>query len=121
MIFVGFAFLMTFLKKYGYSATGFNLLLGALLVQWAFITRGIFELEEGKIRLSLDSMIGADIAVAAVLISMGALLGRTTPLQLLIMGIVEIAVFSANEYFQLECLKVSDKIFVIFTLMLFYI
>lgn len=50
MIFVGFGFLMTFLKKYAYSATGFNLLLGALFVQWALIARGLFELEEGKIK-----------------------------------------------------------------------
>lgn len=50
MIFVGFAFLMTFLKKYGYSATGFNLFLGALVIQWAIITRGLFELEDGYIK-----------------------------------------------------------------------
>lgn len=50
MIFVGFAFLMTFLKRYGYSATGFNLFLGALVIQWAIIARGIFELEDGKIK-----------------------------------------------------------------------
>lgn len=108
MIFIGFAFLMTFLKKYGYSATGFNYLLGALLIQWAIIMRGVYELEDGKINISLSSMIGADIAVASVLISMGALLGRTSPIQLLSMGIIEIAVFAANEYFQLQFLRVAD-------------
>lgn len=50
MIFVGFAFLMTFLKKYGYSASGFNLFLGALVIQWAFLARGCFNLQEGSIR-----------------------------------------------------------------------
>lgn len=50
MIFVGFAFLMTFLKKYGYSASGFNLFVGALLIQWAIIARGCFELEDGFIK-----------------------------------------------------------------------
>lgn len=50
MIFVGFAFLMTFLKKYGYSATGFNLFLGALVIQWAFLARGCFHLKEGSIQ-----------------------------------------------------------------------
>lgn len=49
MIFVGFAFLMTFLKKYGYSATGFNLLLGAFVIQWAIISRGLYEMENGVI------------------------------------------------------------------------
>lgn len=50
MIFVGFAFLMTFLKKYGFSATGFNLFLAALVVQWAIIARGIFDIEDGYIK-----------------------------------------------------------------------
>uniref|UniRef100_A0A1L8DUL9 Putative ammonium transporter rhbg n=1 Tax=Nyssomyia neivai TaxID=330878 RepID=A0A1L8DUL9_9DIPT len=108
MIFIGFGFLMTFLKKYGYSATGFNLLVASLMIQWALIARGCFEMEDGKIRLTLSSMVGADIAAASVLISMGALLGRTTPIQLLLMGLFEIAIFSANEYFQLEYMKITD-------------
>lgn len=49
MIFVGFAFLMTFLKKYGYSASGFNLLLGAFVVQWALISRGLYAMQNGFI------------------------------------------------------------------------
>jgi len=108
MIFVGFAFLMTFLKKYGFSATGFNLFLAALVVQWAIIARGIFDIEDGYIKMSLDDIIGADIAAAAVLISMGALLGRTTPIQLLFMGLIEIIVFAANEHLQVEMMSVTD-------------
>lgn len=108
MIFVGFGFLMTFLKKYAYSATGFNLLLGALFVQFAMLMRGVWEMEDGRIDLSLGSMIGADIAVATVLISMGALLGRTTAVQLMVMGLFEIALFAANEYFQLEYMRITD-------------
>lgn len=52
-------------------------------------------------------MIEADVAAATVLISMGALLGRTTPIQLMLMGIIEIIVYAANEYFQLEYVKVK--------------
>ncbi|XP_055635071.1 ammonium transporter Rh type A isoform X1 [Toxorhynchites rutilus septentrionalis] len=108
MIFIGFAFLMTFLKRYGFSATGLNLLVGALVIQWAIIMRGCYEMEDSKIPLSLENLIGADIAAAAVLISMGALLGRTTPMQLLVMGIIEIAIFAANEFLQLEVMKIAD-------------
>lgn len=53
MIFVGFAFLMTFLKKYGFSATGFNLFLAALVIQWAMICRGIFDIEDGYIKYDI--------------------------------------------------------------------
>ncbi|XP_053661343.1 ammonium transporter Rh type A [Anopheles marshallii] len=108
MIFAGFAFLMTFLKRYGFSASGLNLLVASLVVQWAIIMRGCYEMEDGIIPISLQNLIGADIAAAAVLISMGALLGRTTPIQLLVMGILEIAIFAGNEYLQLELVKATD-------------
>ncbi|XP_021705382.1 ammonium transporter Rh type A isoform X2 [Aedes aegypti] len=108
MIFIGFGFLMTFLKRYGFSASGLNLLVAALAIQWAIIMRGCYEMEDGKIPLSLDNLIGADIAAAAVLISMGALLGRTTPMQLLVMAIIEIAIFAANEFLQIELMRIAD-------------
>lgn len=57
--------------------------------------------------LSLENIIDADIAAAVPLISMGALLGRTTPIQLLFMSIFEIALFAANEYLALNVLSVS--------------
>lgn len=59
--------------------------------------------------MSLDDIIGADIAAAAVLISMGALLGRITPIQLLLMGLIEIVVFAANEHLQLEMMSVRSS------------
>jgi ammonium transporter Rh len=41
MIFIGFGFLMTFLKRYGFSAVSVNLLVAAFVLQWAYIVRGI--------------------------------------------------------------------------------
>lgn len=58
--------------------------------------------------MSLGNLIGADIAAASVLISMGALLGRISPIQLLVMGLIEIAVFASNEFLQLELMKARD-------------
>jgi ammonium transporter Rh len=40
---LGFGFIMTFLKRYGYGSVGFNLLLVAFVVQWALIVRGWIE------------------------------------------------------------------------------
>lgn len=68
-----------------------------------------------RIRMSLDDIIGADIAAAAVLISMGAMLGRTTPIQLLFMGLIEIIVFAANEHLQVEMMSVLSIIYSIVT------
>lgn len=39
MIFVGFGFLMTFLKQYGYSALGLNFLLSTLAFLWNILVR----------------------------------------------------------------------------------
>lgn len=108
MIFIGFAFLMTFLRKYGYSATGYTLFLAALIVQWAILAKGFFRMESGHISLSLGSIIDADIAAAVPLISMGALLGRTTPIQLLFMALFEVALFAVNEFIQLDILSIAD-------------
>lgn len=47
MIFVGFGFLMTFLKKYGFSGAGFNLFLAALGLQWGTIVQGLLH-DNGK-------------------------------------------------------------------------
>lgn len=38
MIFVGFGFLMTFLRKYSYGAVGFTFLIGAVCLQWGILS-----------------------------------------------------------------------------------
>lgn len=55
----------------------------------------------------MENIIGADIATASVLISMGALLGRISPVQLLVMGLIEIVLFASNEFLQIELMKVG--------------
>ena len=41
MIFVGFGFLMTFMRRYGFGSVGFNFLLSVLTIQWAILTNAI--------------------------------------------------------------------------------
>ncbi|CAG9832015.1 unnamed protein product [Diabrotica balteata] len=109
MIFIGFGFLMTFLKRYGYSSVGFTLLLGSFIIQWAILCQGFFELNaDYKIEIGIESIYRADIAAASVLISVGVVLGRTTVPHLLIMGLIEIVVFSANSYLGTKVLQVAD-------------
>lgn len=52
-------------------------------------------------------MINADFSTATVLISFGAVLGKTSPVQLLIMTILEITIFSINEHLVANVLHVS--------------
>jgi ammonium transporter Rh len=37
MMFIGFGFLMTFLKRYGYSSLGYNFLIAAFVLEWALL------------------------------------------------------------------------------------
>ncbi|KAF7690403.1 ammonium transporter Rh type A [Silurus meridionalis] len=108
MIFIGFGFLMTFLKRYGFSSVGLNLLLAAFGLQWGLLLQNIWHMEDGKIRVSITSMINADFSTATVLISFGAVLGKTSPVQLLIMTLLEITIFSLNEHVVVELLEASD-------------
>lgn len=58
MIFIGFGFLMTFLKKYCYSALGVNLLLASLVIQWALLCQNAFHIHDGVIKISKHALLG---------------------------------------------------------------
>lgn len=53
------------------------------------------------------SLINADFCAGAVLISFGAVLGKTGPAQLLLMALLETVLFSVNEFILLSLLGVS--------------
>ncbi|KAJ7345730.1 hypothetical protein JRQ81_001680 [Phrynocephalus forsythii] len=108
MIFVGFGFLMTFLKKYGFTSVGINLLIAALGLQWAILLQGFWHMTSNKIHLGIASMINADFSTATVLISFGAVLGRTSPVQMVIMAILEITIFACNEHLVVQVLQATD-------------
>jgi len=58
MMFIGFGFLMTFLKRYGFGSVSLNMLVAALVLQWATLTAGwilYFDKEEGVIRVGMES------------------------------------------------------------------
>ncbi|XP_072049051.1 ammonium transporter Rh type B-like [Amphiura filiformis] len=109
MVFVGFGFLMTFLRKYSFSSVGFNFL-AAFMIEWATLMRGFMELghHHGKITVNIESMILADFTAATVLISFGALLGKISPLQLIIMAFIEVILAVVNEYIALEIFGAVD-------------
>lgn len=52
-------------------------------------------------------MINADFCAGAVLISFGAVLGKTGPAQLLLMALLEVTLFGVNEFVLLSLLGVS--------------
>ncbi|XP_072316394.1 ammonium transporter Rh type B [Eucyclogobius newberryi] len=109
MIFIGFGFLMTFLQRYGFSSVGFNFLIAAFALQWATLMQGFFHgMHGGKIHIGVESMINADFCTGAVLISFGAVLGKTSPVQLLVMALFEVVLFAVNEFILLTLLGAKD-------------
>ncbi|XP_068629338.1 ammonium transporter Rh type B-B [Battus philenor] len=108
MIFIGFGFLMTFLKKYCYSALGFNWFLASLVVQWALLCQSFYHMENHIIYVTKKTLLEADIMSATVLISFGALLGTTSITQLLFIAIIEIAIACLNIWLISSHFQASD-------------
>ncbi|KAI6185847.1 Ammonium-transp domain-containing protein [Aphelenchoides besseyi] len=111
MVVVGFGFLMSFLKKYGFSAISINLLLTSFIVQFVIILRGFLSVEfatTGKFTISINELIQADLSCVAVLITMGVLLGRLTPIQFLILGFIEVSIATILEHVLFNILHIND-------------
>lgn len=109
MIFLGFGCLFAFFRLYGFGGMVFNFLTATFAIQWAILVQGYFQFSHnGKIHLGVINLINAEFACAVVLISFGAVLGKTSPLQLLVMALLEVPVFSVTEWAVLKYLKIND-------------
>jgi ammonium transporter Rh len=101
MMLIGFGFLMTFLKNHSWSALSYTFFINAVVVQlyllwqpfWHKVFHGGWD---STITISESTFTTASYSVAAVLISFGAVLGRVGPLELLIMGLIEIIGYTLN-------------------------
>uniref|UniRef100_A0A1I8F889 Ammonium_transp domain-containing protein n=1 Tax=Macrostomum lignano TaxID=282301 RepID=A0A1I8F889_9PLAT len=82
---------------YGFCSVGLNMLISALVIQWGMLVNGFFHLKDAKFSIDIQGLLAADFACAAVLISFGAAAG-CRPLQCLVLSLVEIPIFVANEY-----------------------
>lgn len=112
MIFIGFGYLMSFLRKFGYSAVGYTFLLGAFVMQWHILNEGfwhrVFAGEfSSYIEIDIGYFMRTDFCAGAVLISFGALLGKASPTQMLFIMIFEVIFFNINEQIGL-LLKILD-------------
>lgn len=109
MIFIGFGCLLAFFRFYGFSGMVFNFLTATFAIQWAILIQGFFQFYyDGKIHLGVINLLNAEFACAVVLISFGAVLGKTSPVQLLIMALLEILVFAVTEWAVLKYIRIND-------------
>ncbi|XP_047211052.1 ammonium transporter Rh type C-like 2 isoform X1 [Girardinichthys multiradiatus] len=110
MIFVGFGFLMTFLKRYSFGGVGFNFLIAAFGLQWALLMQGWFRSlgTDGNITIGIENLINADFCVAGCLIAYGALLGKVSPVQLMVLTLFGITLFAVEEFIILTVIHARD-------------
>ncbi|XP_076604473.1 rh blood group, D antigen [Chaetodon auriga] len=107
MVVLGFGFLCTFLVRYGFSGSGFNLLVAVIATQWGIILNGIESwYYRGKIRIDFKSLVVAEMCAASALIAMGAMLGKTNPVHLIIIALLEVSGFVLNQWLLQTLLKV---------------
>ncbi|NXU07141.1 RHBG protein, partial [Buphagus erythrorhynchus] len=109
MLVVGLGLLLTFLPRYGFSALTHNFLLLNFSMQWALVLQGLLQhFHHGQIHLDLHKLLISEFAAVTVLISVGAILGRASPCQLLVMATCEIPIYLASEWVIVTCLGVLD-------------
>uniref|UniRef100_A0A1I8EE79 Ammonium_transp domain-containing protein n=1 Tax=Wuchereria bancrofti TaxID=6293 RepID=A0A1I8EE79_WUCBA len=111
MTLVGMGFIIVFLRRYGLAALSINLLLTSHAIQWALIVRGFFSHEFasiGRFAISILDLISADFVAITVLITMGAVLGKLTPVQYMVMSAIEVPIAIAVEHVVLRYLKAID-------------
>ncbi|XP_049893227.1 rh50-like protein [Epinephelus moara] len=109
MIFLGFGCLLAFFRFYGFGGMVFNFLTATFSIQWAILMQGFFQFYyDGKIHLGVINLVNAEFACAVVLISFGAVLGKTSPIQLLVMALLEVPIFAVTEWAVLKYIRIND-------------
>lgn len=111
MMFIGFGFLMTFLKRYSFSSVAFNFIVAAFTLEWAILVRGyafFWNDETDSFRVDVKNLLQADFVCAAILISLGAVLGKTSPAQLIVMALIEVVIQVWNQYVGITFFCVYD-------------
>lgn len=118
---IGFGFLYTLLRRYAWSGVSYNYIITVLAIQWACLLIGFWanvnrrRLQADKaqpitfpsVLLNMDVLVNADYTVATVLISFGAVIGRMSALQCVVMTFFEVIFATANVQIGLE-LGVTD-------------
>jgi ammonium transporter Rh len=113
MVFVGFGFLMVFLKTHSWSSIGFNFLIAAWAIQCTILFYGFWAqvLKKGivhKININMPMIIMGDFGAASCLITMGAVLGKTTLPQLFTLITIETIFYCLNLAICLDKLGIAD-------------
>jgi len=102
LLIVGMGFTYAYLKAYGLSAIGFAFLQVALGLQWALLVNGWMQQHTVELSFCMKDFVLASAGVFACLITFGVLVGKTSPMQTLMLTLFEVACYFANKDLFLE-------------------
>ena len=116
MIFVGFALLFAFIRRYSWTGIGQNFIIGVFTLEFYLIFRSMFkyfsldnfEDHSFKILFGGDELFRGDFCAGAVLVSFGVLFGKVNTEQMIIMSLFETLFYALNEYLLADQLETID-------------
>jgi ammonium transporter Rh len=113
MIFIGFGFLMSFIKTMSWTSLAFNWIVSIWALQWAILFVGFFHQAFGdhgfhKIEVSIESLIMGDFGAGAAMITFGVILGKCSLQQLLCLVWFEMIFYALNEAICVQVFNVTD-------------
>lgn len=101
MLLVGFGFLMTFVRKHGFSSITATFLVVSVALPLYMLIKSIVEGDHMAV-ISIDMFILAEFGAASLLIAIGAGLGQLKMDQYIAMAILFVPAYMFNEWFILE-------------------
>ncbi len=115
-MFVGFGFLMTFLRRYGFGAVALNMVASAIVYIEAILVVGAMQQlafgqnTTGKTKITVDMplLIDSAFCAASSMIAFGAVIGKTTPAQLVLLVVAQVPIYAANQHLVIHTFKALD-------------
>jgi ammonium transporter Rh len=106
MLLLGFGYLMTFLKHYGLGAVGFTMMLSVLAMELNIVVELFVRYLHGQageedtawpLPVGMATLIDSEFAAATLMITFGAVLGRASPLQMMVICISQSFFYAFNK------------------------
>lgn len=103
MVFVGFGFLMSFLRRYSFGAVCFNMLASVLMFVESILmigaTQQVFWNEKRNfISLGIPLLIDSAFCAASGMIAFGAVIGKVTPSQIIWIVFAQTPLYAVNQH-----------------------
>ncbi|KAG2429545.1 hypothetical protein HXX76_010780 [Chlamydomonas incerta] len=113
MIWIGFGFLMTFMRRYGYGAIALNYFASALMFLAAILMLGatqqvFWNQHRTKIQIDIALLIDSAFCAASGMIAFGAIIGKATPTQLTWLLFWQVPLYALNQHLVIHTFKALD-------------